>query len=373
MRVIADQKIPFLKGILEPYCNIEYLAAKDITKELVKDADALIIRTRTLCNADLLNGSKVKFIVTATIGFDHIDTEYCEKNGIVWTNCPGCNAGSVMQYMAAAFAHLATEKGFYFVEKSLGVVGVGHVGTRVVRLAETLGMRVFLNDPPLVKAKNLCGYISFDGILRESDIISFHTPLTYSGEFKTFHLLDEKKMQKVNKGTIIINTSRGEVVDNLALLNSLQNGRIDTAVVDVWENEPALNVGLLDKSAIGTSHIAGYSADGKANATFMSVKALNNFFRLGIDKIKIDIPQPQQPLIEIDCSNMGDQQVICNAILHTYPISSDSNMLKSHPQDFESYRENYAVRREFNAYTVKLIHGKTIQKDILKKLGFNVI
>ncbi|MDP4226747.1 MAG: NAD(P)-dependent oxidoreductase, partial [Bacteroidota bacterium] len=191
MKIIIDDKIPFIKGVLESYGKVEYIAGANISKDDVKDADALIIRTRTHCTKELLEGSKIKFIATATIGFDHIDTAYCEQNGIYWTNAAGCNSSSVQQYMASVLIHLAGKHGLSFKKRTLGVIGVGHVGRKVVKLAEALGFRVVLNDPPLARRIGPCGYISLDGIIREADVITLHVPLTYEGEDKTYHLIDE--------------------------------------------------------------------------------------------------------------------------------------------------------------------------------------
>ena len=177
MKVIIDNKIPLLQGVLEPFIDVEYYPGKEISKEKVRDADALIIRTRTKCNADLLEGTSIKFIATATIGYDHIDTEYCKSRGIAWTNAPGCNSGSVMQFIASAILTWAKEKQINIEDRVLGVVGVGNVGNKVVRLAENLGMQVLLNDPPRERTEGKCGFVSLKGILRDADIITLHVPL----------------------------------------------------------------------------------------------------------------------------------------------------------------------------------------------------
>jgi erythronate-4-phosphate dehydrogenase len=208
LKIVIDDKIPFIKGVFEPFSEVLYLPGQKIEHRHVKDADAIITRTRTICNRELLDNTSVKFIATATIGYDHIDTSYCNENGIIWKNAPGCNSGSVMQYVASALASLAKKYNFSFQDRTLGVVGVGNVGKKIVRLGEALGMRVLLNDPPVMR-RGACGFISLEGILRECDIISLHTPLNLSGEDKTFHLFDENTFKKINPNTIFINTSRG--------------------------------------------------------------------------------------------------------------------------------------------------------------------
>ena len=215
MKVIIDDKIPFIKNALELYADVEYLAGNAITRDKLKDADAIIIRTRTKCNTELLEGTKVKFIASATIGYDHIDTQYCEEKDIFWTNAPGCNSGSVLQYMTSALLFYARQKNIDLKDRVLGVVGVGNVGRKIVKLAEVLDMRVVLNDPPKVREEGLCGFISLEGVLREADIISFHVPLNMNGEDKTYHLADTNFIEKMIDGSVLINTSRGEVVDTL--------------------------------------------------------------------------------------------------------------------------------------------------------------
>lgn len=217
MKVVADNKIPFLKGVLEPFADVVYKEGHLITNSDLKDAQALITRTRTRCNEELLAGTEIKFIATATIGYDHIDTDYCNKNGITWTNAPGCNSGSVYQYIASVLCTLAEKYSLNFPDISLGVIGVGNVGRKIVRLGELMGAQVYLNDPPRQRELGTCGFISLEGIIRESNIITLHVPLTMEGPDKTYHMVDEAFLKKLSPETILINSSRGEVVDNNAL------------------------------------------------------------------------------------------------------------------------------------------------------------
>ncbi|MCX7987666.1 MAG: 4-phosphoerythronate dehydrogenase [Bacteroidales bacterium] len=371
MKVIADKHIPFLKGLLEPYCKVEYLDPKEITRESISDADALIIRTRTRCNRELLEGTKVKFIATATIGYDHIDTEYCQKNGITWTNAPGCNSGSVMQYVAASLIMLQQKFGFRFSDMTIGVVGYGNVGKKVVQLAENLGMRVLINDPPLAR-QGLCGLISLNLLLKESDIVTVHTPLNRDGIDKTYHLFDKEIFQTMRPKTFFINTSRGEVVETQALNAMIDSGHIAAAVIDVWENEPEINQELLSKAFIATPHIAGYSTDGKANATIMSIMALNHFYNLGIKEVKLQLPVPENNTISLEFENNNFEKVVGKAILHTYPIQRDHSQLTKEPHNFELFREKYPLRREFMAYTLLSKSNLTNINDCLHKMGFNL-
>ena len=373
MKIIADDKIPFLKGVLEPFADVEYLPGHLITSEHVKDADALLIRTRTRCNESLLSGSRVQFIGTATIGYDHIDTNWCNSHGIVWKNAPGCNASSVAQYLASTLLNLARKYRFSLIDRSLGVIGVGNVGSRVVHLAEMLGMRVYLCDPPRVRNEGVCGFISLEGIIRECDIITFHVPLNLTGEDKTFHMINHDFLSKLNKGTIIINTSRGEVASGNALKDALKAGTIDALVLDVWENEPMIDQELMQLTAIATPHIAGYSTDGKAQGTAMIIRELSRFFGLEMDDWEPNyIAEPDNPEILIDCRKLSDEEVITRAILHTYDVSDDDQRLRDRPDEFEKQRGAYPLRREFKAYKARLDYAGNDLRRTIRKIGFKL-
>ena len=323
MKVIIDHKIPYIKEAIEKIADeVVYLPGHAFTKEEVKDADALIVRTRTRCNRELLEGSQVKFIATATIGYDHIDTEYCLEAGIAWTNCPGCNAGSVEQYVHSVLLLLKSEKGLDLKNSTIGVVGVGHVGSRVARMAESLGMKVLLNDPPRAD-KGEQGFVDLETIARECDVITFHTPLNREGTYRTFHLADEDFFFSLKRNPFVINSSRGEVVDTASLLAALAAGKVKDAIIDTWEHEPHISKELLSVSYLGTPHIAGYSADGKANATRMSLKALCLFFGINVDFCILPSEGPND-----------------------YNPTRDSEWLKNSPDKFEWFRGNYPIRRE---------------------------
>ena len=319
MRIVCDNKIPFLKGALEPYAEVVYLPGKDTTPNVVKDADAIITRTRTICNEELLKGSSVKIIATATIGFDHIDTAWCEGNGIEWTNAPGCNSWSVQQYIASLLVSLSRTYGFDPKEKTVGVIGVGNVGSKVARIAALLGFKVVLNDPPRQRREGLKDFVSLDTLIEESDIITCHVPLQRDGEDCTWHLFDEARISTLRKDQILINSSRGEVVDNQALKKALQDRKILAASLDVWENEPAIDAQLLELLYTGTPHIAGYSLDGKANGTTISVQAVARFLDLPCRDWEVtEIPLPAQPVeFSIDCTGKTARQVLAEAIMYT--------------------------------------------------------
>ncbi len=337
IKIVADNKIPFLKGVFENVAEIEYLNPADINHDSIKTADALIIRTRTNCNSDLLDNTNVKFIATATIGFDHIDTEYCKGKNIKWINAPGCNSFSVKQYVASALLTIARKKNINLSEKTIGIVGVGNVGSKVASVAKNFGMKVLLNDPPRERSEDKNKFVSIDKIISESDIITFHVPLIKDGIDKTYHMADESFFKKLKKDIIFFNTSRGSVVNNSALKAAIIEGKIEAALLDVWENEPNIDLELLNKVDIATPHIAGYSADGKANGTSVSVKGVSEFFNLGIDKnwYPKEIPSPKNSNeILIDCKNKTAQQIFSEAVLSTYDILNDDKTLERFSSDF---------------------------------------
>jgi erythronate-4-phosphate dehydrogenase len=335
MKVIIDHKIPYIKEAISRIADeVVFLPGNAFTKEEVKDADALIVRTRTTCNRELLEGSQVKFIATATIGYDHIDTEYCREAGITWTNCPGCNAGSVEQYVHSVLLLLKREKGLDLEKSTIGIVGVGHVGSRVKRMAEGLGMKVLLNDPPRAE-QGESGFVDLETIARECDVITFHTPLSREGRYATFHLVNHEFLVSLKRTPYIINSSRGEVVDTDALLVALAAGKVRDVVIDTWENEPNISQELLDVAFLATPHIAGYSADGKANATRMSLEALCEFFHI---EATFDILPDK-----VDIHYSTDKE---EAYLQAYNPKRDSEWLKASPEKFEWFRGNYPIRRE---------------------------
>ena len=344
MKVIVDNKIPFIKEAIEKIADeVVYLPGKDFTPVAVKDADALIIRTRTHCNRALLEGSKVRFIATATIGFDHIDTEYCREAGIIWTNAPGCNSASVAQYLQSSFLLLQEIQGKKLSELTLGIVGIGNVGSKIVEVAHEMGMRVLQNDLPREDKEGKANFCSLQTLAEECDILTFHVPLYKEGKYKTYHLADDAFFQSLKRRPVIINTSRGEVIETGALLSALENGQVSDAIIDVWENEPDINLTLLYKVFLGTPHIAGYSADGKANATRMSLDSLCRFFHIEAD-YHITPPEPENPIIIANTP--------AEAYLQMYDPRRDSEALKNHPELFEKLRGDYPLRIEKGAFTL---------------------
>ena len=330
MKIVVDDKIPYIR---ETICQLAdetvFLSGAAITADDVRDADVLVVRTRTRCNQQLLEGSKVQLVVTATIGFDHIDTQWLQEAGIRWTNCPGCNSGSVAQYVECALLLLEQQKGLSLHESTIGIVGCGHVGSKVKAVAERLGMQVLVCDPLLDNPS----FVSLDEIERRCEVITFHVPLTREGQYATWHMADEDFFHRLSRVPYIINTSRGEVVDNQALLQALQDGRVRDAIIDVWEHEPHPDAALLDKVFIGTPHIAGYSADGKTNADNMVIDAICQHF--GLPHPGIIAP----PALPSDFKYTGSPLDLYNPMI-------DSQKLKADASQFEQLRNNYPLRRE---------------------------
>jgi len=385
MKVIIDDKIPYIKGALESVAGVVYFPGGKISHDDLLDVDAMIIRTRTKCTEQLLEGTPVKFIATATIGHDHIDTAYCEKAGIRWTNAPGCNSGSVEQYIVSALLCLSGKNNFQLKGKTLGVIGVGNVGSKVVRAAKVLGCRVLMNDPPRAGAIGLTSddtgdqgnpeaFVSLEKILKEADIVTVHVPLNREGKYRTVRLADEQFFSQMKQGAIFINTSRGEVVDQEALKNALRNGLLSDAVLDVFAGEPEIDRELLDMLALATPHIAGYSADGKANGTAMSVQAVSREFGLGLDDwAPREVPEPHQKEIFADGADDDAEALIREVYDATYRISEDHQRLMNDPAAFELLRGTYPVRREPQAYSARVFNDDGKYRAIFENLRFNVI
>lgn len=330
MKIVIDDKIPYIRDAVAAITDdAVYMDGSAIKADDVRDADAMIVRTRTRCDERLLGGSRVRFVGTATIGYDHLDTAWLDRAGICWTKCPGCNASSVAQYLRSVLILLARFHGVNLVGTTIGIVGCGHVGTLVCDVALSFGMRVLVCDPPV----GASGYVSLETIEREADIITFHVPLTRDGAYPTYHLADEAFFSRLVRRPFIINTSRGAVVDKGALLRAIDDGIVRQAIVDTWEREPHVDLRLLDRVYIGTPHIAGYSADGKANADNMVLDALCRFFGVAAPPVVLPPPLPSGFVYT------GDP-------LQLYNPLDDSRRLKAYPDKFEYLRGNYPLRRE---------------------------
>ena len=368
MRIIADNTIPYLQGIAEPVADVIYLDSKSFTPERVKEADVLIVRSIDKCTPALLEGSQVKLITTATIGFDHIDTRYCEQNGIVWKNAPGCNAASVAQYVLANLVTLSLRTGSPLRGKTIGIVGVGHVGRIVENHCQAMGMRVLRNDPPRAAVEGAEGFVSLEQIAEEADVITLHVPFTKEGDYPTYHLANTHFLQQLAKQPWLFNSCRGAVHDTEALLAAKRAGKVSELVLDCWENEPTISRELLAMTSMATPHIAGFSADGKANGTRACLQAIEQFFGVHFERLpQVQPPAPQDPLIDL---NQWTTNRIEQAILHTFSPERVDQTLRADPAGFEWQRNHYAHPREFSAYQV--LHATAEEAKCLRQLGFRL-
>ena len=340
MKIVADRNIPFLEGVFEPYAEVVYIDGSQILREDVLDADALIIRTRTKCNSDLLDGTKVQMISTATIGTDHIDLQYCAEKGIEVNNAEGCNAGGVMQYVFSALYGVAARKNIKLDNAKFGIIGVGNVGRKVEAMAKYLGFDVLRCDPPRAAVEGPEGFCSLEYLLANSQIVTMHTPLDET----TRGMADADFFMQLQPGAIFINASRGEVMDEAALKEIYP--KLGAAIIDTWNNEPDVDEELIDMVDVATPHIAGYSYQGKQNGTALAVKAVAKHF--GIKELydffpENDIPDHEPVLLDLKGKKQGE---VAAVFQYNYPIFTDDFRFRMEPNNFEKMRSNYQYRRE---------------------------
>ena len=330
--IVIESNIPFVRGLLDDVARVSYLAPEEITAESMRSADAFITRTRTRCDEALLADSQCQIIASATIGLDHVDVDYCQRRGIVVANAPGCNAPAVAQYVLASVIAAYGEDALAGL--TIGIVGVGHVGKIVEQWARQLGMTVMLCDPPRAEVEGVESFVSLHEIASQADIITFHTPLTKSGRYATFHLADERFFEDLRRKPMIINAARGPVVDTQALLDAMSRGLVGRVAIDCWEGEPCVNLHLLERVFIATPHIAGYSHQGKVRATKMAVDAVAA--KLGLTPKEMSEEVPLGAATEVDA----------HSIALSYNPLIDTENLRSNPNDFESLRNHYNLRNE---------------------------
>lgn len=330
LSIIIESNVPFL-DVLDSHARVQRLPYADITPEAVRHADALIVRTRNRCDAALLADSDVSFIATATIGTDHIDLPWCRSRGIEVVNAPGCNAPAVAQYVFSSLMRVINRP---LASYTIGIVGAGHVGSIVERWARSIGMNVLVCDPPRQRAEGGDSWATMADIARRADIITFHTPLTKEGPDATFHLADEAFLASLRRAPIIINSARGPVVDNRALVAALRAGIVSHAIIDCWEGEPRIDPELLALASIATPHIAGYSLQGKQRASQMALTALCRHFHLPALHITAPDPGPVAAAITPRAALLG------------YDPAADTRALRADPAAFETLRNTYPLRPE---------------------------
>ena len=379
MHIVANKHTPYIEQAFANAGSLTLLGTLDIRKESVRDADALIVRSETRVNRELLEGSAVRYVGTVTIGTDHIDKEYLAQKGIAFASAPGSNSNSVAEYIASALLTLARRHHFSLQGKTLGVVGVGNVGSKVVRVARALGMDVVENDPPLQRETGDARFRPLSDIL-DCDFVTLHVPMQKEGLDATYHLFDDALMSKMKPASFLLNSSRGAVVRGDALLSALKQKNLAGAVLDVWEKEPAINMELLHAVDIGTPHIAGYSLDGKVNAVRMIHASLSVFFSLplswDIDRL---LPPADVPIIHSE-ENESPDRLVARAVRSCYDIELDDRNLRATestaPDErghaFMKLRAEYRIRREFHQTMVYLRPETESAAGILRQLGFSV-
>jgi erythronate-4-phosphate dehydrogenase len=383
MRIVADENIPFVREAFSPMGDVRLVHGRRITPDTVRDAELLLVRSITKVNAALLEGSAVRFVATATIGTDHVDEAFLRQAGIDFASAPGSNANSVAEYIVAALLELAERRGLRLEGMRLGVVGVGNVGRRVEAKARALGMRVLLNDPPLQRATNDPKYRPLEELL-DADALTFHVPLQREGPDATRHMIDATFLDRLRPDAILLNTSRGAVADNAALLDALRRGRTGPVVLDVWEGEPNLRVELLERAALGTPHIAGYSFDGKVNGAEMIYRAACRFLGREPEWRPADgMPPPDVPSITLPGETPDVEGALREAVRRVYSIERDDAALRhtatlpspERGPAFDRLRKEYPRRREFQNTTVACPGGdpgSLLLRERLAGVGFRV-
>ncbi len=376
MKIVVDENISFGKEAFSALGDVVLVHGREISNSILKDADILIVRSITKVNEELLKETTVKFVGTATIGTDHIDLEYLKSKGIEFSDAKGCNADAVAEYVFTSILHTCVKYGISLNNKTLGVVGVGNIGSRIVKLADALGIRFIKNDPPL---KRLTGNDSFRDLneVFDADIITLHVPLNIDGIDRTVHLFDYENLAKLKEGTILINASRGQVIDNEALVQILETKHL-IVDLDVWENEPEINVDLLNKVAIASPHIAGYSLEGKVNGTVLIYNALCRMLGTAPSWI------PEMPLIDKDTllplKSSNTEEYLNNIFSGIYDICKDDDetrKISDLPAEergkyFDLLRKNYPLRREFKNYKIRLNPEDSEFESVLRAFRFQI-
>ncbi len=380
INIVAGESIPYIKEAFGSIGNIKFFPGRAITASEVKDAQILLIRSITQVNEALLKDSPVTFVGSASAGTDHIDSNYLRSRNIGFASAAGSNANSVAEYVIAGLLTLGQKLRFSLEGKTIGIIGVGNIGSLVKQKCQALGMVPILHDPPLAEAGKI-DHRSLEETLG-SDVVTLHTPLTTEGPYPTFHLLNEQTVRWLKPSAIFINASRGEVVDSEVLLHAITHKKIGPTILDVWENEPTINWSLFQASTLGTPHIAGHSLDGKANGTFMIYSALCKHFGLHPRwDPEQTLPPPVTPSMSLDHQHLTREEYLAKMVSTVYNIETDherlGNLLHSPPDErpsqFDALRKNYPVRREFHRTQITLPPHTYDLKPILTGLGFSKI
>ena len=373
MKILVDENMPYARDLFSRLGEVKVVPGRPIPLTELSDADALMVRSVTKVNRTLLDGKPVKFVGTATAGTDHIDEDYLQQSGVAFSAAPGCNAIAVVEYVFSALLALAERDGFTLTERTVGIIGVGNVGSRLQTRLNAWGVKTLLCDPPRADRGDSEDFHSLESLVQEADILTFHTPLYLDGPYKTWHLASEALISQLKPGTILINACRGEVVDNDALLNCLSQGQKLSTVLDVWEPEPELNVELLARVDIGTAHIAGYTLEGKARGTTQVFEAFSEFIGQA-QHIPLDTLLPAAEIGSVTLSGTLNQAILKRLVHLVYDVRRDDALLRSVAGiagEFDKLRKHYAERREWSSLCVQC--GDTNTATLLQALGFSVV
>jgi erythronate-4-phosphate dehydrogenase len=379
MLALVDENIPFAGAIFSGLGEVRLAPGRALTPDSVREADMLIVRSVTKVDRCLLAGSRVRFVGSATSGIDHVDLAWLEREGIAFASAPGSNAESVAQYVAAALAIVAGRLGLILSRASIGIIGVGHCGSRVERIARTLGKEVVLNDPPLARVTGDPKYRPLEELM-DCDVLTLHVPLVREGEDPTWGLVNEQVLRRLKPGSVVINASRGHVVDEAVLLAHLESGRLGGAVVDTWENEPEIDPRLLERALVATPHIAGYSLDGKVAGARTVAEAASRHFEIPLSPPDLPLPPAEPERIEIDAESHDADSILGRLVLTAYPIERDDQALRATMNEspphrgkaFAALRRDYPTRREFAATMVHLRGANDELRRRVRALGFTV-
>jgi len=373
VKILVDENMPYARDLFARLGEVTAVPGRPIPVEKLDDADALMVRSVTKVNSQLLDGKNVRFVGTATAGTDHVDQDYLAQAGIAFSAAPGCNAIAVVEYVFSALLMLAVRDGFKLTDRTVGIVGVGNVGGRLQKRLEALGVRTLLCDPPRAANGEPGDFQPLDKLVEEADILTFHTPLYKDGPYKTWHLADEALISRLKPGTILINACRGAVVDNAALLKCLEAGQKLSTVLDVWEPEPDLNVALLEKVDIGTAHIAGYTLEGKARGTTQVFEAYSAFIGKP-QQIALDTLLPAPEFGRITLHGPLDQATLKRLVHLVYDVRRDDAPLRKVAGvagEFDKLRKHYLERREWSSLFVQCDDASAAA--LLSALGFNAV
>lgn len=374
MKILIDENIPYAKKIFGVFGKIILTNGRLISRSLLKGIDILIVRSVTKINEELLHGSNIKFVGTTTSGFDHVDIKWLKKSGIFFSYAPSCNKASVVEYIFSALLFESKINNFNLNDKIIGIVGVGNIGSYLNYCLKKLGIKTLLCDPFKKKiSKNKKDFFSLSKLIKESNILTFHTSLNKDKKYSSYHLLDKDELNEIPCGCILLNTSRGSVINNIELFKILKKGKKVDVILDVWENEPNIFIPLLNKVKIATPHIAGYSIEGRIRGAFQIFRSLDNFLnKKNYKKINKNFFNFNK-IKKLKITGKLDQKKLTYLVHSIYNVYDDNINFRKLPniiEKFDFFRKNYSNRREWSSFIIHCNNQDTA--NTLKKLGFNI-